>query len=341
MLTKINFEAMIIFRALVLLAGLTVSFSALAAPPANQGPPAAGKAVSIVGRVLIRNEDKSGSAVRELKVGESILSGDVVNTRSDATVKLIMTDRSIIDLGASTLFKVDEWIQQQTEDRRVALTLGYGKIRASVNAPVGPKGKFTIKTKAATMGVRGTEFIVTADFADSAAPAAKPGTSGAGSGSGAGKSVTTQVTVIHGKVEFKDQARPAGKPTELTTGKQLTTVATLVGDNAVQRSAANAPAPKVVDIPAPQLKSMMAEAKVQDQTFKQAVVIDTANKSQPSLGTSTMQSIVSSAPPPPQFGPKPGEFGLPGTFVPGVNTVPPNALPPGVPVNLVVTFVRN
>jgi len=327
MLTKINFEAMTILRVFLWFAACSGSLGTLAT--AAEVPQAAGKAVSLLGRVLIRNEDKAGAPVRELKVGDTIMPGDVVNTRSDATVKLMMSDKSIIDLGASTLFKVDEWMLKHGDDRQVGLTLGYGKVRASVNTPVGPKGKFTVKTKAATMGVRGTEFMIVQGI-DSKGDSPK---------GGADKSVTTQVTVVHGKVEFRDKAMPNRPPIEITTGKQLTTVATLVGDNAVQRSAANAPTPKVIDVPAPQMKTLLADTKVQDTTFRQAVVIDTGNKSQPSFGQSTMQSIMGAAPPPPQFGPKPGDYGLPGTFVPQVNTVPLNAPQPAV--NLQVTFIRN
>src|SRR6185295_15993 len=99
---------------------------------------------------------------------------------------------------------------------------------------------------------------------------------------------------------------------------------------------ANAPAPKLVNVTPEQMKTISAEVKVQDQTFKQAVIIDTGNKNQPSFGESTLQAILSNAPTLGPNAPKPGDFGLPGTFVPGINTVPPNALPPGVPVNLQV-----
>jgi hypothetical protein len=312
------------------------SIGAKAAPPAATAAPAAtpssaGTAVSLIGRVLIRNEDKTGAQVRELKVGEPLYAGDVVNTRSDATVKLMMADKSIIDLGASTLFKVNEWALKHSDDRVVAMTLGYGKIRASVNTPVGPKGRFTIKTKAATMGVRGTEFIVSSELADPKA----------GAGKGAGKSVTTQITVVHGKVDFVDHAASSHNPIEITGGKQLTTVANLIGENTVQRSSASEAPPKVVDVPPAQLKTLIADAKVQDQTFKQAVIIDTSNKNQPSYGTSTMTSIIASAPPPPPVPQKPGDFGIPGTFQPMIPQIPVNVLPPGAPVTLQVTFVRH
>jgi hypothetical protein len=321
MLTKINFEAMTKFGKCVLSAQMALIVFAGNATPAEDKN--AGKAVTMIGRVLIRNEDEPNSSVRELKVGDPIRAGDVVNTRSDSTVKLIMIDKSIIDLGSSTLFKVDEWVTKSISDRSVALSLGYGKIRASVTTPVGPKGRFAIKTKAATMGVRGTEFLVTSDIGDK---------------SGAGNAITTQVTVVHGKVDVTDKGT-GGKPYEITTGKQLTTNAILVGDS-IQRSTANSKPPKVIDISPQDMKTLVASIKVQDQTFMQAVYIDTGNKNQPSLGTSTLTAILGNSPVFTGSGPKPGDFGLPGTFVPGVNQVPTNILPPGVPVTLVVNFTR-
>src|SRR6185295_4862215 len=182
-----------------------VVFTVFAAPAlAANEPQSAGKAVTMIGRVLIRNEDKSGE-VRELKVGDPIFAGDVVNTRSDATVKLIMVDKSIVDLGNSTLFKVDEWVTNNVSDRKVTMSLGYGNMRGSVTTPVGPKGKFTIKTKAATMGVRGTEFAVlyqTKDMTPGAGGGDKPDDSGKPP-KGLKNEVINKITVIHGKVEVQ------------------------------------------------------------------------------------------------------------------------------------------
>jgi hypothetical protein len=311
------------------LALLLCSATAVAAttPGAPEAKANAGRAVTMIGRVLVRNEGEPNAPVRELKVGDSVHPGDIVNTRSDATAKLIMIDKSIVDLGASTLFKVDEWVSNNITDRKVALTLGYGKIRASVSTPVGPKGKFTIKTKAATMGVRGTEFIVSSDVTET------------GGSEKDGKPITTQVTVVHGKVEVFDQVG-GGKPIEVTTGKQLTTNGLIIGEN-VQRSTANATGPKLVDLTPQELKTLIAGIKMQDQTFAQAVVIDTSNKNQPSLGTSTLTAIMGNAPVLPASGPKPGgDIGLPGTFPTGAPpTTPP--VPQGLPVTLAVTYVRH
>jgi hypothetical protein len=312
------------FAAFLVSVQLALALCTQATPQASAAEDkSAGKAVTMIGRVLIRNEDEPNAPVRELRVGDVVRAGDVVNTRSDATVKLIMLDKSIVDLGASTLFKVDEWVTKNVSDRSVALSLGYGKMRASVSTPVGPKGKFTIKTKAATMGVRGTEFLISSDMG----------------GQKGGNSVTTQVTVVHGLVEVLDKAG-GGKPIEVNGGKQLTTNALLIGDN-VQRSGAGSPPPKVVDVSPKEMQVLIADVKVQDQTFKQAVIIDTGNKNQPSFGTSTLTAILGNAPVFTGTGPKPGDFGLPGTFVPGINQLPTNILPPGVPVTLAVTFVRH
>ena len=67
-----------------------------------------------------------------------------------------------------------------------------------VTTPVGPKGKFTIKTKAATMGVRGTEFAVLYQTKDASAGVKLPQGQ-------TRNNVINQITVIHGKVEVQDK----------------------------------------------------------------------------------------------------------------------------------------
>ena len=304
---------------------------------ADSPPEISGKAVSMMGRVLIRNERQTGGA-RELKVGDAVVAGDVVNTRNDSTVKLLMTDKSILDLGPSTLFKVDEYSLRSGGDRVVTLSMGYGKIRTAVNTPVGAKGRFTIRTKAATMGVRGTEFLVASELGNHPTNAPPPAADGIPAADAAHE-VKTQITVIHGKVEVVDQGGKDKTPISLTPGKQLTTVANLVGETLIARTS-RTPTAQVVELTPQQLHAAVAEVKVQDQTFKQAVVIDTANKSQPSLGTSTLQAITTQVATQ-VFTPKPpSELGLPGTF--GAQP-PPNVAPhppAGLPINLVVVLKR-
>jgi hypothetical protein len=173
------------------------SLSSLSANAAMQTAQA-GKVVSVEGRVLIRQDGPNAGLVA-LKPGAQVREGDVINTASDGKVKLLLEDKTILDLGGSALFKVEKFEARSGGDRQVSLDMAYGTVRASVSQPVTAKGKFQIRTRTATMGVRGTEFIVQAPMGQSPLGAAAP----AGQ---AEKPVETKVTVVQGKVEVKPEA---------------------------------------------------------------------------------------------------------------------------------------
>ncbi len=301
---------------------------------------AAGRVVSLSGKVLVRLESQDEAALRELKAGDSIRSGEIINTGSSGKVKLLMSDRTIIDLNSSTLFKVDEYELKGGKDRKVGLSIGYGKVRASVTQPVSQPGKFMIRTKSATMGVRGTEFLISADFVESgASPTAQ---------------VQTQLTVLQGQVEMASAASPSSQPTLIQQGERFTTQAIVSGDRSGALPSAGSvqtvtPTTAVSGVPsnAPQtlssseLAQSKTEAKVEDTTFKKSVQVEAGNE--PSSGSSgqktwemvssSIQRTVQDTPPPPPL-PLPGGLANPfGTLLP-----PPNLQ--GLPLNIQVVFAK-
>lgn len=235
--------------------------------------------VSVQGTALIRDDGdgKKGSAARNVKVGDKVYEGDVINTPSNGLVKLLMQDKTIMDIGKSALFKVQEYKNNGGLDRNVDVSMMYGSIRASVTQPIKGKGSFKVRTASATMGVRGTEFVVKSEIADmkQAASAIKspgaPPPASAGSGGGAAPAAKTEVTVVQGRVDVeppkpKDSARvPAAAKqavVSLTAGKQLTT------------STGDAAPAKPVALSASQMSEVKSTAKIEDNTFKKAIVLD-------------------------------------------------------------------
>jgi hypothetical protein len=254
---------------------LTIRLLALAISPVLAAAPApepAARAISVAGQVSIRKSAQAEAAGHALRSGDAIFADDVIKTSGAGSLKLLFSDKTVLDLGPSSLFRVNEYKLKGGDDREVTMSLDYGKIRAAVNTPVGAKGKFLIRTKTTTMGVRGTEFVVASDLK-------------AGTGTGAGQqSVKTEITVVHGLVEVTDRAAPPGAPpVAVGAGKQLVSAGAVSGERVLQRSSASA-APQVVDVPPAQMKSIVAEAKVEDKTFKQAVVVDTSGGSSGSGG---------------------------------------------------------
>ena len=232
-----------------------------------------GKVVSVSGKVMARVEGadkgrKGIPATRFLKAGDEILQSDVINTGSDSSVKILFSDQSIMDLGPSTLFKVEEFQNNKAdpEARKVEMSLAYGRIRAAINQKVGKEGKFKVRTHAATMGVRGTEFYVNAGSADSL----KTGVDSKADS----KPPVTELVVTEGKVEAVKSGGPAKetKPVAVNPGEKFTAVV-----EPVKTDTGGAPAPKmpqVEKISAAEMKSVVNTTKIVDQTFAQAIKID-------------------------------------------------------------------
>jgi len=247
----------------------------------------AGEVVSVSGIAFIRQdgEKELPKTPARVKPGDNIYSGDVLNTSSEGSVKILMRDKSVVDLGASSLFKVDEYQHNKGNDRKAKLDLMFGKVRIAVTKKIEGEGSFKVKTHSATMGVRGTEFIVSEAMPDKLSKNDKNNDGGDKGGDKGGKdskapaTQQTQVTVVQGKVEVAAQPVPVMKangsmamaPTPkvipLTAGMQITTTGPVAGGAA-------APALAPVKLDATQMQTLSASSKLSDNTFKMAVTIE-------------------------------------------------------------------
>jgi hypothetical protein len=241
------------------------------------GTAMAGKVVSVEGRVLMRQDGSAGGALNGLKPGDVVKEGDVINTSSNGKVKLLLEDHTILDLGPSALFKVQKFQVNHGGDRQVDMQMAYGSVRASVSKPVNTAagGKFQIRTRTATMGVRGTEFIVQSEMGaiSRKEEAAQAKERGGKDGKSAPKAPETKVTVVQGKVEVavpkqadgpKGEARKlasASAPVMLTAGTQLT-------------ASLNAPVSKPVTLTQTEMANVTSSVKVNDNTFQKAINLD-------------------------------------------------------------------
>lgn len=300
---------------------LLVSFFAVFFPQEAEAREVAGKIVSLSGTVLVRNIKDEKSVMTKAKVGDEIAEGSVINTDSSGSVKLLLTDKSIIDLGPSTLFKVDEYTLKNGADRKVGLTMDYGKIRASVNSKVSPMGKYGVRAKSVTMGVRGTEFVVLSDLGSFV--------SNGGTVAKNEPAPQTAITVVHGKVEVKDEKAPASKPVEATAGTQVKVADAPKEDRGPASEKASAP--EVTKLSAEEVQQVKAEAKQQDKTFVQAVAVDNS----PGGGADTFAALGDA------FA---GDFGAPPemgplTSMPDLMPVP-NFQLNAIPITVRVVFVK-
>jgi hypothetical protein len=128
----------------------------------------AGEVVSVSGVVMLHSEQGKGqSVVGSLQAGDLISVGDWINTGTPGSAKFLLKDRSIVDLGPGSLFKVSEFevlkaqgqsvaLSARAVERAVALDVEYGSIRTAVTEKLKGQSRFRVRTPGAVMGIRGT-----------------------------------------------------------------------------------------------------------------------------------------------------------------------------------------
>lgn len=241
---------------------------------ASAAPELFGRAVTIQGQVFIRSDGQSSVGGKPLHVGDEIHSGDVINSGSDGFAKILGTDRTILDLGPSSLLKIDEYMRKNVKDRRVALSLKFGKLRTSVNEKVGETGTFRVRSGGSTMGVRGTEFLIANTLPT------QPGSAVAADGSGG----TLSVTVMGGTVAVSQESRSTastGSPTLLNSGMRMVSDYSnrATPSASATTSTANSTS-NVSSLSQSEMKEARSEAVVSDTTFSANVEIKEQSSNQ-------------------------------------------------------------
>ncbi|MGZ6370075.1 MAG: FecR family protein, partial [Bdellovibrionota bacterium] len=264
---------------------------------ADEARQTAGEVVSVSGTVLIRPDGEGNKILKPAKPGDALHAGDVINTASSAKVKILLHDKTILDIGPSALFKMDKYKENAGADRQVDANMVYGSVRAAVAQKLGGNGHFRLKTPTAIMGVRGTEFVVSAQAPslqqlkgvisnpDKPMLSQRSLASVGGSGNGMSSAISaarTEITVLQGAVDVQQKPtstdKPASKqPVSLTAGKQMT-----------MKEGEAAPA-KPVTVEPQKLSQISAESRVADNTFSKAVVIDGGKDS--GAGASTRAAL--------------------------------------------------
>lgn len=139
--------------------------------------------------------------------------GKWVKTGPSSAVKLLLSDRSIIDMGAESQFEITQSRGGSGPGRRVDAQLKYGKIRGAVTEKIGKGGSFQIRTQGTTMGVRGTEFVIQAPMDFTSGQAAPP-----------------QIAVLQGNVEIASGGQ--NTPSNLGAGQVWAAPVAAVGADA-------------------------------------------------------------------------------------------------------------
>jgi hypothetical protein len=92
-----------------------------------------------------------------VKQGSKLGKGDVIQTAADSQVRLIFKNGDSLSVGPATSYKIN-WGK---DDSAPMINIFYGKVRGIFKKD-GPRTGTVVQTKSSVMGVRGTDFCVTA-----------------------------------------------------------------------------------------------------------------------------------------------------------------------------------
>lgn len=106
---------------------------------------------------------RDGSKI-EAKLGLKLNVKDNIKTHENTKVQIIFNDETIISLGKNSDFSINEYLFEQDKEPIAK----FGMLRGAMRTITGKIGKiapqkFSVSTKTATIGIRGTNFTVIAN----------------------------------------------------------------------------------------------------------------------------------------------------------------------------------
>lgn len=140
---------------------LTAVAAALAFAAGTAGATDIGQIKVTHGSVTIERGGQSLPAT----LGTRLEQGDVVRTGADGSVGITLTDDSLLSAGPNSELALDQYsFDPTTNEGRFDTKLSKGTLAVVSGriAKQSPKA-MTVHTPGATLGVRGTEFVVSAD----------------------------------------------------------------------------------------------------------------------------------------------------------------------------------
>ena len=140
-------------RALVLATSFGLAGAALAAE--------IGQIKTVKGRVTI---ERAGHEIPGW-IGTRLNESDVVKTGPDSAVGITMDDDTLLSAGPGSVLSLDRYAFEPTTAKgRFDSTLNRGTLAViSGRIAKGAADAMTVRTPTAILGVRGTEFVVSAD----------------------------------------------------------------------------------------------------------------------------------------------------------------------------------
>ncbi|MEK6704418.1 MAG: FecR family protein [Bdellovibrionota bacterium] len=192
--------------------------------------------------------------VRPVQPADRVERGNVISTAPNAKARVVFDNGDQFNIGPGTSYRIT-W-DNDTANAKTHLKLMYGKLRGVI-AKGGPRSRIQIKTRSATMGVRGTDFFIADD----------------------GVSGETEISILRGSVEVKSAA-PAAKPVELKSGFSATLAAAPISPPVTQKIATQTNAgavKKIVSLP----PAMVPAVEIRQTTQEELIGIQKSSQIKP------------------------------------------------------------
>ena len=114
----------------------------------------------VVGEVTLKSGDKTSQATP----GTEVAAGDIITTGANGAAQLDMVDKAKLSLRSSSQLIVERYAQKVDGDEGAILNLVRGTLRSFTKLlSRNDANKFKMKTRAATVGIRGSFNILIAD----------------------------------------------------------------------------------------------------------------------------------------------------------------------------------
>lgn len=184
----------------------------------------------VTGEVNVQRKDGQRVTVTR---GTPVNAGDEIVTGNRGMAQLTMVDQAKISLRPNTQFQIEQYADKPDSDQGVLLSLLRGTLRTFTGLLAARnRDRFVMKTKVATVGIRGSGNVL---FAGTA-PDCDPAKVDAGASAGAGCDITVNHTIEGSHaVTFGDFSAPGlpaqqGGAQTLVTGPGQTVLVTARGD---------------------------------------------------------------------------------------------------------------
>ena len=117
-----------------------------------------GKIKTCKGNVVVIRTDQEIA----INTGDSLYQNDLIRTKTDSSVGIILEDNTILSLGSKSEIVIDEYVFAPEKGKLSMIIRILGGTASYLSGIIGHQSPESVKfqTPDATIGIRGTEFLV-------------------------------------------------------------------------------------------------------------------------------------------------------------------------------------